>query len=172
MTILTNVVNRDNNRDHLFNVNNNPNVDHRGPLTENNTNDFTKDFTNDWNKNQITMIVLPLSLILVRQCRVMNIHRHNRYPIQDARYQFLPVDPRQDTSFQAQLRQRYQGIIPGLEQQPEQQPLAQAPAQQYQQPNQAPTQQQQQPNQSNTTTATTIGSSSSKIAKTNSSSYQ
>ena len=50
---ITNVANRDNNRNHLFNVNNNPNldVDHRGPLTENNTNDFTKDFTNDWNKN-------------------------------------------------------------------------------------------------------------------------
>ena len=69
--------------------------------------------------------------------------------IQDARYQFLPVDPRQDTSFQAQLRQRFQGIVPGLEQQPEQQPLAQAPAQ-PQQPNQAPTQQQQQPNQAPT----------------------
>ena len=65
-------------------------------------------------------------------------------PIQDARYQFLPVDPRQDTSFQTQLRQRYQGIFPGLEQQPEQQPLAQAPAQPRQQkPNQAPAQQQQ-----------------------------
>ena len=61
----------------------------------------------------------------------------NEYPqtqsvqIQDAKYQFLPVDPRQDTSFQAQLRQRFQGIFPGLEQQPEQQPLAQAPAQQH-----------------------------------------
>ena len=142
---ITNVANRDNNRDHLFNVNNNPNVDHRGPLTENNTNGFTKDFTNDWNKNNnndtdsnISNFSTPMS--------------SNEYPntkailIQDAKYQFLPVDPTQDTSFQAQLRQRFQGIVPGLEQQPEQQPLAQAPAQ-PQQPNQAPTQQQ--------TTATT-----------------
>ena len=54
-------------------------------------------------------------------------------PTQDARYQFLPVDPRQDTSFQTQLRQRYQGIIPGLEQQPDTAAhWHQAPAQQQQ----------------------------------------
>ena len=127
---ITNVANRDNNRNNLFNVNNNRNldVDHRGPLTENNTNDFTKDFNNDWNKNNKTMILIQISLTLVRQCRVMNIHNTKAVLIQDAKYQFLPVDPRQDTSFQTQLRQRFQGIFPGLEQQPEQQPLAQAPA--------------------------------------------
>ena len=156
---ITNVVNRDNNRNHLFNVNNNPNldVDHRGPLTKNNTNDL-KTIPMTGIRIQIRM-VLPLSLILVRQCRVMNIHIQNRYQIQDARYQFLPVDPRQDTSFQTQLRQRYQGIVPGLEQQPEQQPLAQAPAQHN---NLIKLQHNNSNNQS----------SSSKIAKTNSSSYQ
>ena len=65
-----------------------------------------------------------------------NIHIQNRYETQDARYQFLPVDPRQDTRSQTQFRQRYQGNA-GLEQQP----LAQTPAQQRQ-PNQAPAQQQ------------------------------
>lgn len=145
---ITNVANRDNNRNNLFNVNNNRDLDHRGPLTENNTNDFTKDFTNDWNKNNnnntdsnISNFSTPMS--------------SNEYPdtkailIQDAKYQFLPVDPTQDTSFQAQLRERFQGTVPGLEQQPKQQPLAQVPAQ-PQRPNQAPTQQQQQLNQAPT----------------------
>ena len=42
----------------------------------------------------------------------------NEYPhtksvqTQDARYQFLPVDPRQDTRSQTQFRQRSQGIVP------------------------------------------------------------
>ena len=141
---MTNVVNRDNNRNHPFNVNNNSNLDgdHRGPLTKNNSNDFTNDWNNNPNRNGAPIISnfsTPMSSNEYPQTQSV--------PIQDARYQFLPVDPRQDTSFQTQLRQRYQGIIPGLEQQPEQQPLAQAPAQQYQQPNQAPAQQQQQPNQ-------------------------
>ena len=126
---LTNVVNRDHNRNHLFNVNNNPNLDgdHRGPLTENDT--------NDWNKNPnkngtplISNFSTPMSSYE---------YPHTKSVLtQDARYQFLPVDPRQDTRSQTQFRQRYQGNA-GLEQQP----LAQTPAQQRQ-PNQAPAQQQ------------------------------
>ena len=96
---ITNVVNRDNNRNHLFNVNNNPNLDgdHRGPLTENDTDDFTKDYTNDWNNNPnkngapiISNFSTPMS---------SNEYPHTKsVQTQDARYQFLPVDPRQDTS--------------------------------------------------------------------------
>ena len=127
MTIFTNVVNRDN-RNHLFNVNNNPNLDveERGALTE----------------NEYTMILLMIGIRSQNKNGTPIISNFstpmssNEYPqtqsilIQDARYQFLPVDPSQDTSFQTQLRQRYQGFVPGREQQSEQQPLAQAPAQQ------------------------------------------
>ena len=110
---MTNVVNRDNNRNHLFNVNNNPNLDgdHRGPLTEIDTDDFTKDYTNDWNKNPnkngapiISNFSTPMS---------SNEYPHTKsVQTQDARYQFLPVDPRQDTRSQTQFRQRYQGNDP------------------------------------------------------------
>ena len=138
---MTNVVNRDNNRNHLFNVNNNRNLDgdHRGPLTEIDTDDFTKDYTNNWNKNPnkngapiISNFSTPMS---------SNEYPHTKsVQTQDARYQFLPVDPRQDTRQQSQFRQRRHAAVPAPTQQ--QQPN-QAPAQQ-QQPNQAPAQQQQQ----------------------------
>ena len=132
---ITNVVNRDNNRNHPFNVNNNSNLDgdHRGPLTENDSNDSTKDFTNDWNKNP-NKNGAPIISNFSTSMSSNEYPQTQSVPIQDARYQFLPVDPRQDTSFQTQFRQRYQGIIPGLEQQPEQAATAQAPAQQRQQP--------------------------------------
>ena len=94
------------------------------------------------------MILIQISLTLVRQCRVMNI-QHNRLNsrckisiLTSGSYNKIQV-------FKHSFDKDFKKLSHGLEQQPEQQPLAQAPAQ-PQQPNQAPTQQQQQPNQAPT----------------------
>jgi uncharacterized YkwD family protein len=128
----TNVVNRDGNHNNLYRVNNGSEYT-RTPSINNST---ATNNTNVWNQNND-----PDSMISNYNTRLSS----NRYPhtrsvlTQDARYQYLPVDPSQDTRQQAQLRQRREGSVPAPQQQ--QQP-AQVPEQQQQQPTQVPEQQQ------------------------------
>lgn len=115
---------RSNNNNNLYNMNN------RGTNAEDYTNDWNRNKNSTWNDNNDNNSVIsnystPMSSKQYPHTRAVLI--------QEARYQFLPTNPRQDTRQQAQLRQKRQATAQAPTQTQQQQQATQAPAQQQQQ---------------------------------------